>query len=409
MTGLSSREFAQLYPVYKDSTIRKYVLGANLPPWDFLRDLLTEAARRTGDRHGEQRARELFDAYRELLVQLGADVRGSDQNSLLLRLLDGERALNQLGVELSGIRDREDRLRENLARLQNAAADGTGSGEAAGQLREQGEALARQGEVLDRRRVDLVADLDRTRSHLMLLEAAEESGGDQHHPVVPSPPTMPPQIGPARGGGRGRYRIAGAVLVLVLVLGGGLAAGIHFGGGNSPDGGDRAVADRTVSASAHPDPSKDSARPSDPPAGTPSAAPTPEQNTRSLIEDLVPMDTYPEGTKRSFTAGELSVNSRVYPRTLYAFEAQRTWQLDRKYKTFTAGAGVSDSTPSGDTITFSVQIDGANVKEFTMRPGDPVKEITLDIQGAFRITITTLETFSTQEGRGAWIDPVVSK
>ncbi|MFJ3722727.1 NPCBM/NEW2 domain-containing protein [Streptomyces sp. NPDC090045] len=285
-----------------------------------------------------------------------------------------------------------------------------GSGEAVGQLREQGEVLAREGEALDRRRVDLVADLDRTRSHLMLLEAAEEGGGDRHHPVVPSPPTTPPQTGPAPGSGRGRYRMAGAVLVLVLVLGGGLAAGIHFGsGGSSPDGGDRAVADRTVSASANPEASKDSARPSEPPTGTPPAAPVPEQNTRSLIDDLMPMDTYPEGTKRSFTAGELSVNSRVYPRTLYAFEAQRTWQLDRKYKTFTAGAGVSDSTPSGDTITFSVQIEGANVKEFTMRPGDPVKEITLDIQGVFRITLTTLETFSTQEGRGAWIDPIVTK
>ncbi|MFE1876425.1 hypothetical protein ACFW9N_37125 [Streptomyces sp. NPDC059496] len=44
-----------------------------------------------------------------------------------------------------------------------------------------------------------------------------------------------------------------------------------------------------------------------------------------------------------------------------------------------------------------------------MGPGDPVKEITLDIRGAFRITLTTLESFSTQEGRGAWIDPVVTK
>lgn len=49
LTGLSSREFAARFPAYKDSTVRKYTLGTNLPPWDFLNDLLTEVARRTDD------------------------------------------------------------------------------------------------------------------------------------------------------------------------------------------------------------------------------------------------------------------------------------------------------------------------------------------------------------------------
>ncbi|MFD3777945.1 DedA family protein [Streptomyces sp. NPDC058612] len=74
-----------------------------------------------------------------------------------------------------------------------------------GQRREQDEALARQGEVLDRRRVDPVADLDRTRSHLMLPEAAEDGGGDHHRPMVPPPPTTPTQSGrlPARAAAAG--------------------------------------------------------------------------------------------------------------------------------------------------------------------------------------------------------------
>ncbi|MPY54828.1 hypothetical protein [Streptomyces acidicola] len=35
-----------------------------MPAWDFVRDLLTEAARRTGSRAEAERAAELFAAYR---------------------------------------------------------------------------------------------------------------------------------------------------------------------------------------------------------------------------------------------------------------------------------------------------------------------------------------------------------
>ncbi|MER0428970.1 hypothetical protein [Streptomyces microflavus] len=114
LTGLSSREFAQRYPAYKDSTVRKYTLGSNLPPWDFLHDLLTEVTRRTDDPAGPHRRTELFTAYRQVLIDTGADVRGSDQNSLLLRLLDGEEALARLGDELSQVRTRENQLRSAL-------------------------------------------------------------------------------------------------------------------------------------------------------------------------------------------------------------------------------------------------------------------------------------------------------
>ncbi|MFI8817974.1 MULTISPECIES: NPCBM/NEW2 domain-containing protein, partial [unclassified Streptomyces] len=80
-----------------------------------------------------------------------------------------------------------------------------------------------------------------------------------------------------------------------------------------------------------------------------------------------------------------------------------------EYSTFTASAGVSDSTPSGDVITFTVQVDDVIVKEFTMAPGDTVKKVTLDVSEVFRVKLTALESFSTHEGYGAWIDPIVTK
>ncbi|XMN11145.1 NPCBM/NEW2 domain-containing protein [Streptomyces griseobrunneus] len=198
-----------------------------------------------------------------------------------------------------------------------------------------------------------------------------------------------------------------AAAAVVCLAGGGAAVGIWAAGTDDTD--NRATP--TVSATPRTIPATPTSSPPTPSApATPAApAPAPERSSWSLIEDLVPMDVYPEGTKRSFTAGALTVNNRAYPATLYAFEAERTWQLGREYKTFTASAGVSDATPSGDVITFTVQLDDGVAKEFTMAPGDTVKKVSLDISGVFRIKLTTQESFSTHEGYGAWIDPTVTK
>lgn len=199
MTGLSSRAFAQAYPAYKDFTIRKYTLGTNLPPWDFLRDLLTEVARRTEDRAGEQRATELFAAYRLVLLRTGAHPHGSDQNSLLLRLFDGETELRRRSEELDGVRTREDQLRADLAELRAARADGsTASATQERRLEEEGEALARRRAELAQRRTELIADMDRSRAHLLLLQETDPAGGDHHQPVVPPVPSLPPTAIPPR-------------------------------------------------------------------------------------------------------------------------------------------------------------------------------------------------------------------
>lgn len=166
LAGLSSRAFAQRYPAYRDSTIRKYTSGKNLPPWDFLRDVLTEVGRTTADAAGEQRAAELYGAYRTMLVRFGADVRGSDQNSLLLRLYDGEQILAELNRDIELLREGETRL---LAQLEEARAGGD-----SGRTRElelQGEELVGRREALISRRTDLVGDLERCRALIQLREA----------------------------------------------------------------------------------------------------------------------------------------------------------------------------------------------------------------------------------------------
>ncbi|MEV5681062.1 NPCBM/NEW2 domain-containing protein [Streptomyces sp. NPDC052179] len=422
LTGLSSREFALRYPAYKDSAIRfTYLPGKSLPPWDFLHDLLTEVSRRADDPAAPQRRTELFTAYRQVLVDTGADVRGSDQNSLLLRLLDGEEVLRRLGAELAEVRARENQLRldleEEIRRAQ--ASPGVGGQDRRHQLEEETRALGQRRDALVRRRGGLITELDDCRARLAVIEAAERSGdlvpvgsgggaGLHQTSVLPLPPELPTVSEPSKSGSRRLLVLIGAAVAAVLLAGGGAVAGIWATG--TEDANNRAVSPKPTTPSATPGTTASST-----PSRTASSAdatpgtPAPEQRSWSLIEDLVPMDTYPEGTKRSFTAGALTVNNRVYPKTLYAFEAERTWQLSREYSTFTASAGVSDSTPSGDVITFTVQVDDVIVKEFTMAPGDTVKKMTLDVSEVFRVKLTALESFSTHEGYGAWIDPIVTK
>ncbi|MFE1892655.1 NPCBM/NEW2 domain-containing protein [Streptomyces microflavus] len=426
LTGLSSREFAARFPAYKDSTVRKYTLGTNLPPWDFLNDLLTEVARRTDDPAAPQRRTELFTAYRSVLIDTGATTRGSDQNSLLLRLLDGEEALHRLAAELAEVRGRENRLRLDLEEetgREQSPGTGTGGWERRRRLEEEVWALAeRRGELVRRRGV-LVTELDDSRRRLAVMETAGSSGdlvpagtgtgaGTHQTPSLPLPPGPPTSFTePSSPSGRRRRPLVliAAAAAVVCLAGGGVAVGIWAAGNGDTD--NRATPPMSATPRATPTPSPPTPSPptTSAPATSAAPAPAPERSSWSLIEDLVPMDVYPEGTKRSFTAGALTVNNRDYPATLYAFEAERTWQLGREYKTFTASAGVSDATPSGDVITFTVQLDDGVAKEFTMAPGDTVKKVSLDISGVFRIKLTVQESFSTQEGYGAWIDPTITK
>ncbi|MFE5914794.1 NPCBM/NEW2 domain-containing protein [Streptomyces wedmorensis] len=415
VTGLSSREFAQLYPAYKDSTIRKYVLGANVPPWDFLRDLLTEVSRRTGVRDADQRGQELFDAYRDLLVRLGADVRGSDQNSLLLRLFDGERALHQLSLELSSIRDSEDRLRDNLARLEaTAAAGGTDTSEAVQQLREQNESLARQSAELTQRRADLVADLDRTRAHLKALEAAEDRGGD-HHQLAPPITTPPMPATPPVAGTTRRRRVVLAGVCALALLGAGITVGVWASKDDAPDtANDKPSA--STSSPATPTPTHTpSPTPSRPPAtDSASESPSPSPSTRPVFTppsgpttSLITMSPL-ENTYDPYRSGSRKVNTVTYPTTLYSDCAETTWQLDRKYSSFVARYGTTDDTISKFSFEFIVTLDGKVIADNRSNPGEDVGVVDVDVRDGYRLTLKAGQCYvPADQGQAVWIDPVL--
>jgi hypothetical protein len=290
LAGLSSREFAARYPAYKDSTVRKYTLGTNLPPWDFLHDLLTEVARRTDDPAAPQRRTELFTAYRTVLVTIGADVRGSDQNSLLLRLLDGEETLHRLRDELAEVRARENQLLADLEEARRAGAS-QAARERQRQLEEETRILAERRGELVRRRSALVTELDDCRARLAVLEDADgpgdlvpagtEGGAGVHQafpPLPPAPPASPAQ--PSRSGGRRALRLVGIVAAVVLLAGGGAAVGIWATG-------DRDTADQAASPSP---------QPTTPPAST-LPSPTTPAPTAPVASGALPSSGNPDAVR----------------------------------------------------------------------------------------------------------------
>lgn len=285
LTGLSSRQFAQRYPAYKDSTVRKYLLGTNLPAWDFLHALLTEVTRRTDDPAGPQRRTELFTAYRQILVDIGADVHGSDQNSLLLRLHDGEQALGELTRDIELLHEGADQVRERLEEERRTADDS----DAIRDLERQSAELTGRREALASRRADLAGDLERCR---MLLQLMEQTPG----------------TGPALGAGTGEHTsggpelrrtsrpwfVAGVTAAGVLALaaaafGGVLYQGSHDSSDRSPQAGPPATATSpTPTPSPAPTPSLTASPSPSAPSSTPSSSsPKPDdapQPTRHKID-----------------------------------------------------------------------------------------------------------------------------
>ncbi|MEV0920199.1 NPCBM/NEW2 domain-containing protein [Streptomyces sp. NPDC049967] len=428
LAGLSSREFAQRYPAYKDSTVRKYVLGASLPPWDFLHDLLTEVTRRTDDPAGPQRRTELFTAYRQVLVDIGANIRGSDQNSLLLRLLDGEEVLARFVEELAEVRARESQLREDLEEeiRRTWPPMAPDSEDRQHQLEEERRLLAERRNELVRRRGELIAELDGCRARLAVIEEADGSGdvvpvssgsgAGLHQPPMPStPPELSPGTVPTKPGGRRAAVLIGGALAVMLLAGGGAAIGIWAT--DTRDKGSETASPSGTPASATSSPS--SAAPSVSPTPTntvptPSASPDlepsfspPSGRTWSLVRDLAPLE---DGDPWKYESGKVRVNARDYPTTLQESEANGTWQLDRKYTSLVTRLGVSDESSSGDSVVFTIEVDDEKKREITMVPGQDAESMTVDLRDAFRVTLSVKNpSIGLTAAVGAWIDPVLTK
>ncbi|MFD9428783.1 MULTISPECIES: hypothetical protein [unclassified Streptomyces] len=301
LAGLSSREFALRYPAYKDSAIRfTYLPGKSLPPWDFLHDLLTEVTRRTDDPAAPQRRTELFTAYRQVLVDIGADARGSDQNSLLLRLLDGEEALRRLGEELAEVRVRENRLRTDLEEESRRARPSlsTGSQDRKHQLEEASRLLAERRNELVHRRGDLLTELDGCRARLVVLEEADGQGdlvpagsgtGLHHTSPVPHDPPKHPTADPKKPGIRPGVLLIGGAVAVLLLAGGGAAVGIWATGAH--DTTDQAVPSPT-SVPSQPSAASTPATPT--PIPTPTVSPPLPSPSPSPSPSAVPSDEAPD-------------------------------------------------------------------------------------------------------------------
>ncbi|MFI8200897.1 NPCBM/NEW2 domain-containing protein [Streptomyces sp. NPDC085942] len=421
LSGLSSREFAHRYPAYKDSTIRKYTLGTNLPPWDFLHDLLTEVARRTDDPAAPQRRTELFTAYRDTLVRIGATPRGSDQNSLLLRLLDGEEALRRIVEELAEVRARETQLRLDLEEEARRTwpTPSPDSEDRKRRIEQESRELARRRDALVERRSALVTELDQCREQLRVFEG----GADPHRQIaLPPRPLLPPGPTGSNPGFRRRVlALAGGAVAVVLLAGGGVVAGIWYmkddvqGSGQDARGGEATSASPELVFTASPtltfseDPAEEEpASPTPLPIRTPSFVP-PSGRTWSLINDLASMeDHYPW----DYETGKARINAQDYPRTLRGNdgEATATWQLDRKYASLVTRLGVTDESGTGDSVVFTIEVDDQPARKITMGPGQDPESVTVDLTGAFRmkLSVDNVATGLTL-GIGAWIDPVLTK
>ncbi|MCX4679157.1 NPCBM/NEW2 domain-containing protein [Streptomyces sp. NBC_01433] len=428
LAGLSSREFAQRYPAYKDSVIRfKYLPGKSLPPWDFLHDLLTEVTRRTDDPAGPQRRTELFTAYRQVLVDIGADVRGSDQNSLLLRLLDGEEALRRLGEELAEVRARENRLRtDQEEETRRSGRLAPGGDDRRHQLEEESRLLAERRDELVHRRGDLIAELDGCRARLAVLEEADgpgdlvpaSSGSDAglHRtttpPMPPGPPTLSPGAAPKKSGRRRAVVLIGGAVAAVLLAGGGVAVGLWAAG--THDTTDRAA----PPTSASPTPPTPSPTTPAPPSETPNTAapsttgapsspsPPPSSGTGSLVKDLMAFED------DGYLTGPMRVNLREYPIALHALaspgcETTATWQLDRTDKSLVTRVGVSDDSPTSASADFTIRVDSRTQFQRTMGVGETAEKVTVKLDGAYRVTLTI--NSCNGGGIGAWLDPVITK
>ncbi|MFF7366007.1 NPCBM/NEW2 domain-containing protein [Streptomyces sp. NPDC008125] len=439
LTGLSSREFAARFPAYKDSTVRKYTLGTNLPPWDFLNDLLTEVARRTDDPAAPQRRTELFTAYRTVLIDTGANLHGSDQNSLLLRLLDGEEALHRLRDELAEVRGQENQLRldleEETRRAQ--AAPGTGGEERRRRLEEESRALAARRDDLVHRRGALVTELDECRARLAVMEATDSAdlvpagtggGAGAHQASVPPPPPGPPTASPAppQPGRRRALLLIGAAVAVVLLAGGGAAAGIWATGGNDPD--NRAAPPSPqapappVTGPATPTPTTVAPAPSASSSAEPGADAEPSPDVEPTGDNPAPAEytSSPSGTSLvndlpafeddGYQAGAQSVNLHEFPVALRedanSCQTVATWQLDRTYKRLVAGIGISDESSTGSSKDFTISVDGHVQFQRSIGVGESAQTAVADLTGAYRVTLMIQ---SCDSAVGSWLDPVITK
>lgn len=144
--------------------------------------------------------------------------------------------------------------------------------------------------------------------------------------------------------------------------------------------------------------------PSSPSSPAQELSATPDQPREQSLTDMAPV----EG---SYEIGPQKVNTQRYERTLYGhgcYTSAATWQLDRKYTSFRASVGLSDTSPSSAKVKFSVFVDGETKATYSMDVGilQPIPPV--DLRNAFRVELKVESDSCLHDGYAVWINPVIS-
>jgi hypothetical protein len=89
----------------------------------------------------------------------------------------------------------------------------------------------------------------------------------------------------------------------------------------------------------------------------------------------------------------------------------QTYELNYKYRVFHVVVGVSDASPSGDAMQFSVLVDNQQKGISPTLQAGQTETINVNVAGAYRITLQDDCTNSNTDGgdnvTAVWINPVV--
>ncbi|WP_026118758.1 NPCBM/NEW2 domain-containing protein [Nocardiopsis salina] len=257
-------------------------------------------------------------------------------------------------------------------------------------------------------------------------DAARLHSGSVHSgPAVP--PADPPRTEDAGGKKRPRkpLLVGLAVLaVLFMVIGSGATYMVMDRLGDTtvePGGVDDAAADAsspepspTSSPSPTPTPTEEptgepAGEPSDDPSEDPSADPTEGvEDGETMLTRMEPVDN----DSWDPSAERVEIDGEVYNRALFSEDCGAhmscagwaEYNLSRNWDTFTTSVGITDESASGETATFSVQVDGETVATESTALGELV-EIEVDVSDALRMRVE-VET-DNSDVFPAWTDPTL--
>jgi hypothetical protein len=145
---------------------------------------------------------------------------------------------------------------------------------------------------------------------------------------------------------------------------------------------------------------------------------TADGGSQPLI-DITPVS----GSSSSFQSGPQGVNAHSYQQTLYDTwddyncdgsysPDSTTYELNYKYRQFSAVVGLADTSPSGDMMQFSVLVDNQQKGISPTLGVGQTETINVNVTGAYRITLQDNCTSSANPGGNnviaVWINPTVS-